>query len=160
MSNAMKAADDLKSIAKRFQGIMEVAQILEKLGSLEQAERDAVVRKDAAYAEEKKAQLLILELDGKVAMKQEAIKKAEELAEGIVLKAKEKAQQVYNELAEKNAAALKQSNEIKVLAEAAVSAKRVEVEDLNKQIAAKKLELEDVSSQIAAVKAKLSALFK
>lgn len=160
MSNAMKAADDLKSIAKRFQGIMEVAQILEKIGSLEQAERDAVARKEAAYAEEKKAQLLILDLDGKIAVKQEAIKIAESQADHIVVKAKEKAQQVYNELAEKNAASLKQANEIKVLAEAAVSAKRVEVEELNKLISAKKLELEDVSSQIAAVKSKLSALFK
>lgn len=48
MSNAMKAADDLKSIAARFRGIIEIAGVLEKIGSLEQAEREAHSRKESA----------------------------------------------------------------------------------------------------------------
>ena len=160
MSNPMKAAEDLKVLANRFRSILEVADVLEKIGSLEQAERDAASRKDRAYAEEKKAHLLLLDLDGKVALKQEAIKLAEEQAEEVVAKAKEKAQAVYAEMAEKNAAHLKQISELKLSADAAIIAKRLELDDVKSQVQAKKVELEEVSSQIAAVKSKLSSLFK
>lgn len=49
MSNTMKASEDIKFLASKFKEILEVAEVLGRIGSLEQAERDAGIRKDAAY---------------------------------------------------------------------------------------------------------------
>lgn len=55
MSNATKAADDIKSLAARFHSVLEVADVLEKIGNLDQAVRDAENRKNVAIKESERA---------------------------------------------------------------------------------------------------------
>jgi len=160
MSNAMKAADDIKSLASKFRAVLEVASVLEKIGSLDQATRDAESRKNKAYDDEKKALLLCMDLDGKVALKQEAIKVAEEQADYIVVKAKQKAAEIFEEAQAKKVAESAKAAEAKAYADACVVAKKAELESVSKLIAEKQVELEAVTSQIDSVKSKLALFLK
>lgn len=105
MSNASKAAEDLKSFAKKMLPIFEVAKALEDIGSLENAASEAKARKEAAYKEADQALLSLGvkkdELDSMAskieAAKEKAfniMKSANAQADLMIKEAKEKALQV------------------------------------------------------------------
>lgn len=158
MSNANKVADDIKGFVKKFKWMQEAAEYLEKVGSLEQAERDANKRKENAYKEAEEASLMAdkkkLEL-AKASAELEEIKnkslETEQLGNkrfsDIVKEAKEKAEQIVNE-ANANKSVILNEIELKVTAHNKV------LEDIERA----KVELAGIETQIKDMKNKIAAL--
>ena len=158
MDNLTKTAEDLKRLAVKFKGILELAEALERIGSFEQAAREATARKDAALAEEKgiRGTLDARERDLAAADKliedkaQEAkqIRKvANENANAIVRIAEKKAKEIVEE-AEKS--------ETIVYGETLKA--KVSLEELQKSIKAKEAELLKIKGQIQTAKDKIASL--
>lgn len=55
MSNAKQAADQIKSFAGRLKGFLEAADYLDKIGDIEQLEKESILRKDQAIKAEAEA---------------------------------------------------------------------------------------------------------
>jgi len=84
MKNLSKAGEDLKSLANRLKAIVEVADALEAIGSIEQAERSALAQKDKAYSAAAEAE------------------KACEIQKGLLAKAKEAVEAEHNKAKDLN----------------------------------------------------------
>lgn len=160
MSNPTKAAEDLKGFANRFRAILEVADLLEKLGSLQQAERDAVIKKDAAYAAADAAVAKLSGLQAQIASLERALEEAQ--AKGKVMEqgAQFKAQQILAaaeaEAKEVIAAATKHRVEVDAAAKEALK----ELALVNSAVATKREEQAQVEKEVSALKAKIAALVK
>lgn len=160
MSNTSKAAEDIKGLAKKFSGFLEVASVLEKIGSLEQAERDANSRKEKAYKEAEEAQSMSekqkIELAKAVAEVEVMKNKSLELEQfgnkrfsDIVKDAKEKSEQIINE-ANANKAIIVNEIELEVIKHNKIK------EDIEKA----KVELASIESQIKEMKNKIAAFVR
>ena len=156
MSNSIKAAEDIKNLAKRFQGFIEAAQYLEKIGSLEQCEAEAKVRKDKAISEANDAVAMADRKKQELKLSEDAIEQAKQKASDIeafgqkrfseiVQEAKEKASRVEIE-AEKNKSIIMNEVEKKVN----------ELNSLKKSIDDSKVELESIKIQIKEMKDKIA----
>jgi hypothetical protein len=66
MSSYTDAVESIKVFAARVEGITKVAQVLERIGSLEDAEREILARVDAARKAETQAQLASQESVGEL----------------------------------------------------------------------------------------------
>lgn len=155
MGNLIQAAEDIRRLAVRFKSIMEVADALEVIGSIEQAEREALIRKDQAIALEQDAvkslQNVKLEIENEK-LKLEAIRKnaddvlrdANYSAATIFEKTKQKAEDIIKSA---NAEFNKIKNQQQVLiADIAVlddkkKAAQVSLDELNENIAKVKSQL-------------------
>ena len=90
MASIPEAVDSIKVLAARLEGIVQVAQVLERIGSLEQAEREAGDRLATARADATKAQARLAEI-------QQSVKDAEAQAPVILADARTRADAViYN----------------------------------------------------------------
>lgn len=157
MGNSIKIAEDLRALANKFKSIVEVSELLTSLGSIEQAEREAIVRKDAAYKAAEEAQAKLAALDEDLVLAQGEVSKADEQANELHRSSLDKAAQVV-------AKAHEDAKEIKFGAESAKAqiqnqtneAKR-ELKVVFDQIKSKKDELASIEDQVAETKAKISA---
>jgi len=157
MSNLIKAAEDIRSLAKRFAPIFAVADALEKIGSIEQAERDAVIRKDAAYAEEEKAKAVLAAKHEQLKAVELDIEAAKQKAEEIVSKAHAKAEEIVALSHEKSDAIVKDAKSQKEIIEKAIDSHRVKFQDLTVLIEQKKAELDKINLELEKMKAKIAA---
>lgn len=158
--NHMKLSEDLNNLANKFKSLYDLSEAFQKLGSLEQAERELLARVDKAKqladasVSEKAVQEKALET-AKVAVAveykkaEEAKKKSEDHSASIVSDAYKLADQI-----EKQA----ESKADLFLAKAA-SAKS-ELSQLSGEVLEKKVELEKVKAELEAIKAKFAAFMK
>lgn len=158
--NESKLAEDLKTLAGRFQAIFDLAAYLEQVGSLEQAARDAKSRQDAAYKaageavaclDEKIAQ--VAQVQGQLddqAVKLEALKAAAAAAGNEILQKASSAAQALTLRAELD----------RQETEDATAAAKKDLALLNDAVVAKNNELKSVEGQIQAIKAQVAALVR
>jgi hypothetical protein len=59
MSNVLKSADEVRKLAKMFKSLGDVVEVLDRVGSVEQAEQEAMARVEKLNAEAGKAKALI-----------------------------------------------------------------------------------------------------
>jgi hypothetical protein len=160
MKYAQKAADDLKSFAKKLQPLLDVAQVLEQIASLEQAGNEATVRKekfikeaDAAKLEKEKAvkemeaaqaQVMAAQVHAKV-LEEKGNAKASQIILDAQAAAKGVEQVAFEKLQE--AEAIKQDS-IKFKA------------DYEKKVEALKLEYVELQSKIGELKLRLTNFLK
>lgn len=156
--SANHAADQIKSLAAKFKGLFVLAEELEKIGSLDQAARDAQIRKEKAYADAdkamkeyehnkialEKAKAEIVEVEEKAkSIEASANKKASEL----IASAQEKIKLLQSAFDEKS---LERNNKLSEL--------HAHARNLEAEIQLKKSELASLQKEIAGVKAKVAAL--
>lgn len=157
MSNAQKAADEIINLANKFRSLFQAADSLASIGSLEQAAKDAMIRKDKAYSE---AELADRELE----KRKNVLANLNKQIDDVVLKGesleesyKEKAKSI---LADANAKALDVARETadkKKSIDADLSALRGLIGSVKLELDAKNIELESITSQIKSMKEKILA---
>lgn len=155
MSATLKTADELKKLARMFQAVIDAVATMERIGSLEQAEQEAIARVEAANRE---AEAIKATVDSA---------KAE--AERIVEDAHAKAAQVE---AETNADVTKALNEARERVDSAKAeadriseAARVQVEESEHAAAMARnteylarAELNDLENRIEAARARIAKM--
>lgn len=160
MSDLIKVAEDVKGLAKKFRGILELADALEEIGKLEQAAKEAQNLKQIAHDELNKIKESI-----------EASKKDLEAAELSVSYANAKADKIVEAAHAKgsdiiNQAVLK-SNDVawgieknkRSMDEKFISAGK-ELASIETDVVLKKQELEAVKKELEAVKQRFASLLK
>jgi hypothetical protein len=160
MKYAQKAADDLKSFAKKLQPLLDVAQVLEQIASLEQAGNEATVRKekfikeaDAAKLEKEKAVKEMEAAQAQVMAAQVHAKVLEEKgnakASQIILDAQAAAKGVEK-------VAFEKLQEAEAIKQDAIKFKS----DYEKKVEALKLEYVELQSKIGELKLRLTNFLK
>ncbi len=150
--NLKDAADQTRALAKGYKAVLALVEAIDQIGSIEQSEREAKARKEAAEKAADKAkfekdsiELAVSEAKGRLADAQAKVSAvhAQTLrdAQAVIDKANEKAGKLLSE-----AAALKTQAE-QVLNDAKARGAEVDA-----QIASRKKDLQAVEKQIASLK--------
>ncbi len=160
MSSAIKAAEDIKLIASRFRGFIEAADVLARIGSLEQAENDALVKKDAAYKAADTAIEFLKAKEKEIEDVKAQFEAVEEEAEKIKNTAKDHAVFILKDAKEKAALVVKEAGTKKLEIGQQIVELRKSFAQAQSELDSKKEELAAVIEQIASVKTKLQVLFK
>lgn len=126
MSKVLKAADEVRKLTKMFQSLGDVVDVLDRVGSVEQAEQEALARVEKLNAEAAKAK--------------EAISVAHGEASQLLAMAKSKADVLLSE-AEQSAADLLKSaesivSEANARADAIIATGKIGVENMAAEVAA------------------------
>jgi len=158
MSNLLQAARDIKVIAARLRPIMDVAETLEKIGSLDAAAREAQQRKDAAYDQEKTAKASLAQAEQHLLVCKGQIDQARIQAAKTLSDATAEANGVREQ-------ARVEAEAITNAARASKEAVRRDIENLKAtlsstqhQVDAKQRELSAITEQISKTKARIAAL--
>jgi hypothetical protein len=171
MSNYLNVADQVKAGAKKLEWIVKLAEALQQVGSLEQAEQET--QKRVKELGETEAQLKASLIEKNLAVTEAAerasqIKKsAEEKAAAILLKAESDAAAIRAKADAKKGAEtiVQQVTRQKALVDAAVSRAleqerqaKFEVQKAREELQLKQKELADVESRVSAVRAEAARL--
>jgi len=160
MSDLIKAADDIRIFAAKVKGFVSVAEAIEKIGSFDQAAKDAEARKNKAYEAEVKAvkSLEVAEADLKLAHGK--IAEAEEKSALIEQTAHARANTIIAEAHAKSDAVLAEGVAKKAKLASDVIEARAELGDLMDKIEQAKADLQVIKAQKEEVKKQLSAFLK
>lgn len=149
MSQILKAVDDIKGLASKFRGFLEVAETLEKIGSLEQAEREANNRAEIARVGCDVA-------DKNLAVKQEQVSKldaeidyAKKAAEEIIANAKQRSMNIVDE------AGVKGNDMLRVVSEKKAAFEK-ELKDLRDKMGVVTTAVSEKESVLAAINAQIN----
>lgn len=158
MSDLAKAAHDLKLVAARFKPFLEVADALERIGSLEEAERLATQRTAAAQHTEAQTKALLDAATTRLLEAEQQVGKARTEAVSVLDEATVKAKDLLDQ-ARKDA---------KLIGDAATDAKVAILKEIDElkmdrasiqhQLEAKQRELSAITEQITKTKARIAAL--
>jgi len=126
MSKVLKAADEVRKLTKMFQALGDVVEVLDRVGSVEQAEQEALAR--------------VEKLNAEVAQAKEAISVAYGEASQLLATANAKSDELLS-VAEQSAADLMQEAESKVAeanarADAIIATGKIGVENMAAEVAA------------------------
>lgn len=154
------AAEELKALGNKFKAIVSVGEFLEKVGSLDQAAKDAETRKKLAYeaeeiakAKQVEAEKSLDEANKKIsdvkAKGDELIDLSNKKALDLIEAAKKKADVIIAEAKAKDAKAVE-----------ALSDSQKKVADMASEVASKNDELKSLQKQIDELKSKIAAFVK
>lgn len=160
MSQVQKAADDIKSFVSRIRGFIEVADTLEKIGSIEQAEREAKAKADAARSDAASAVSDLAQKQEKVSKIDEEIAYAKKSAEEIVANANKRAMSMVDEAGTRAQEIVRDASGHKDAIVKEISDLGVKRGELSAFIAEKEKELAAVVNKIAEAREKVASLFK
>ena len=160
MSKLIKVAEDVKGLAKRFQGFFDLAQALEEIGSLEQAAKDAIIAKDKNYEEVEKSKVAVEESKKDLLKALSEIEFAENKAKDIVSVAYEKATKIVSDAHEESLKAKAEIEKNKKIIDLNFVAAGKELLALDSEVLAKKQELNALKKEVEEVKQKFAALLK
>jgi 1,6-anhydro-N-acetylmuramate kinase len=160
MSAKQKAVEDIKKLARQLKGLIDVAEDLEKMGSLEQAMRETAMRMDVYKDEETKALGEKVKAEQALALVHsealQASESAKESTQKMIQSAGEKAQGLLDAAKEEAriliANALASKEQIEREAFGAKEVLNVIVEDIAKKQAA----LKDLNTQIEMIRKKVN----
>lgn len=160
MSQIQQAADNIKSFVNKIKPLIQAAEFLEKVGSLEQAQRDAEIAKEKAYKEVAVLNSEIEKAKAALAVSQEAVEDSKLKCLKIEAAANEKGKEVLDEYKEKGEALLKNYLKQKDALYADVLNKNAELEVLKSNIVEAQKELAAVKNAVEDFKAKFANLIK
>jgi chromosome segregation ATPase len=156
MSKVIKAADEVRKLTKMFQGLADVVEVLDRVGSVEQAEQEAKARIDKLNAE------VLVANEGISAAHSEAkrvLDEAKVKADELIDEGKRELASALNAAADHQANAIDKCNAIALDAQARIDAASAKVADLETQhaaVAAEVVELEKRAEKARAYLAKLA----
>jgi len=158
MSNAkMHAVDDIKKLGRMLKGLLDFAEEIEKVGSIENAGNEASARLLKLKADEADAHAKFLAAKEKADAEQS-------IADGLVAEAKEKAEQVLKLAQEKAAEIVGQAHtkayESKTASEVARAKALQDAKAVEAEIEVMKKEKAELSAIISGLNAEFEALKK
>ena len=158
MSQTSQAVDAVKTLAAQYRGVIAMADVLEQIGSIEQATNEATVRLRTARAEVDAAEQELVAKQLAIANVSDTVAKANADAQQITQQASADAKAIRDNAALVAAQIVAEANAaVQVLAESE-RAYRMSISTLAAQEADAKSSLADVNAQLAAVKAQAAAL--
>jgi hypothetical protein len=156
----LKVIEDLKALLEKLRPLFDVVEVLEKIGSLEQAGSDALAGKVKAYAELNDVKLMkvekeneIVDADSKLIKVYEDIKRVQEAGQ---LKIKEMQEQFSKAMVEEE----EKLAEFRKKASDEVSKQMKAIELYKAALAASEEELKASQAKVEEVKASLAAFIK
>lgn len=158
MGSPSQAAAEIKSIAARLRGFIEVADTLDKLGNLDQAVRDAETRKNAAYKDAEKVVAALKTKNDELAKADAEVKASVEKVRETVLTAEATAATIIAEAKEKAQELVRRAHEDVKNAEKQRASLVTEMAAMNDKTITKSNELAQINRQIQETKAKLAAI--
>lgn len=158
MSNAkFKAVDDIRKIGRTLSGLIELANELEQVASLEQAAMDTKARVEKLRADEESAALKFAEAKAKADAQQS-------VADAIIEEAKDKAEQLLKQAQEKSAEIVGQAHtkayETKTSSEVARAKALQDAKAVEAEIEVMKKEKSELEAVLGGLKSELDALKK
>lgn len=156
----MKAVDDIKNLTNKLKPLMELGAFLEKIGSVENAakEAEAFFVKASKQAEESKA--VLAEIQADIVCAQSEVKNSEEKAEKIISTAFQSGSEILANAKAQAEDILKKASESKKLQYQDIAALQDECMTIKKEIQEKKAELEMVKKEASEFKSKFLSLVK
>lgn len=97
MSEILKAADDIVTYASRIRSFLEVADVLRRIGNLEQAENHANAKAEKARGDAEIAVRILAEKDALIAKANDEIEYAKKSADEIISNARNRAVSILDE---------------------------------------------------------------
>lgn len=158
MSNVMKAADDLKSLAARFRPFLEVAAVLEKIGSLEQAVRDAEIKKASAQKEAEKVEAQVSFAREELAKVKSEVSEVKATSNGILDNARADAGVIIKEAREEVLTIMRNAEEVKASSDANVSANRITINAQSQEIKRLEGQLSEIRNHIQEAKRRITGI--
>jgi hypothetical protein len=156
----MQAVEDLKLFFKKLQPLASAIDVLEKIGSLENAVVEAEKKQVAAYAKADEALQAQVKQEAELSNVMGDIKQKKQECEVYIVKAKEKAASVLKDAE----AAAKGIEEVAFAKLQEAEALRAEFANINnavqKEIEEKRIELSELQNKISDVKIKLANFLK
>jgi chromosome segregation ATPase len=158
MSDVQKAAHDFRALAAKFRIFLEVADTLERIGSLEEAERSAIKRKDSAVALETEAKASLAKVHHDLDNRKQGVKEAKEQAEVIISDAHIKAEAIRSGAKLDASVTIDAVGHEKSKVEEQVNNLRSELTRVQSQLDLKRKELEAITKQINNTRERIAAL--
>lgn len=160
MSQILKAVDDIKNFASKFRGLAEVAETLEKIGSLEQAEKEAKNKADAAVKLAGEYEIEAISKQKRVSKLDEEIEYAKKSAEEIIAGAKQRAMSIVDEAGVKGNDLLRVVSEKKVAFDKELKDLRDKMGLVTAAVSEKEAVLAAINAQINKAKEQVASLLK
>lgn len=159
MANKLKdTAANVLALARTFQSVIDLAQAVDEIGGIEQAEAKARQRNVATQKETQGIQAELATATSDLKDAKAAVKKAQQDAEGIITQAKQDAQSIVVLARTDGATALKEATDAKKAVEAETAKKQKALKELNSEIEGRQAVLNSVNDEIDAIKAKASKI--
>jgi len=160
MSEIKKAVDAVKKHARTMQAYIDLANAIEGIGSIEQAERDANRRKDEAYKIADKAveakNKAILELKDL----EERIRERNKICDGLIDEAEKKAQSIIDRAETDYVGKMKKVESEKKIVASQIADAQEELRSVHREIATKRKEYEGLEKKFSDLKRKLEGILK
>lgn len=160
MSQYSKSVDDVKVLAKKFQGIIELASALEEIGKVENAAKEAQSLKEKCEKDYESAKAKLESFNMELLAKQEEVKAAEFKVGDLLDLAHKKAQVIVEAAQEKSKQVDMMLEKRKALFDEKFISAGKELSALEAEAVVKKSELEALKKEVEEVKSKFSALLK
>lgn len=158
MANFKQAAEDLKNIANRFKGILEVQVALEQIGDIQAATAENEALKSKAIADYQEAKKQLENIHHRIQEAGKAAEAAEGKAEGIISVANKRADGIIAEANSVAVAIKKDGEKSRDLINKQISELKTQSSKIDADIKAKQKELENLQSAIKEAKSKVASL--
>lgn len=158
MANIKQAAEDLKNIANRFKGILEVQAALEQIGDIQAAAKENENLKAKATADYQEAKRQLENIHHRIQESGKAADAAEAKASEIIANANKRADGIISESKKASEAIKQDGDRLRDSINSQVAGLKSQVAKLEGDIQAKKQELENLQSAIKEAKSKVASL--
>lgn len=154
------AVEELRSFSNKFKNIISVSEFLEKIGSLDQAEKDAIIRKDVAYQAEAEAKVKLSVAQNKIDVALAEVAKANAEKDRLVDLGNQKSKEMIEDAQKRSAALIKEATDKLKLAHEEASKVKKQADEVSAQIQLKRDEYFGLQKQLEGLKAKISDFIK
>lgn len=158
MSSLAKAADDIKKLAVRLKPILELGEVLEGIGSIENAASEADRRKQDAYSAAEAAKEAQTAAEGQLAEAQQRVTDAHNEAAGVKSAAEIERVSIIQKASQEAARIIESANKQKAEANHLADDANKKLQDVNAQVEASRKALENYTKKIEEAKQKIREL--
>lgn len=160
MSDKLAAAKDLRWLANKLRGITELADALDRLGSLDQQEKEAKERLASLANSEQQIKDRFAQADaeyaGRRAASEEYEKNAKDHADRVISKANDEAEKIVNEAKGKASKVTEQAKTRETAINTEIDKANTELARIGSELKERKAALDTIDRRLAGLREKLA----
>lgn len=152
MGKTSQAVENVRSLAAKLTSIVELCDVLDRIGSVENAEAEALKRVEKVNAEVEKAKKELLKVEENIKKAQDGVAAHNSIGEKVINEAKQEAAKIIDEA---KAKAKSVTDNAKTKAQSVIDEadkKQSLANDINVAIETKQKELSELEGKIASLK--------
>lgn len=158
MSKITQAVNDVKAFANKFKSIIEVGEVLEQLGNLDNAAKEMEARKVKATEQFKDSAQKLVDIGNDIQKKKDEYKKLNQESEVITSRASAAADSIISDAKCKADEIIKNAGAKKFEVEKEIGSLNNTLKELQKDVILKQQELENLQGTIEKTKQKIASL--